>query len=130
MTTIRKSDTFPSSHQDITHVINFDFPRDIDEYVHRVGRTGRAGKTGCAMSFIGREDWRRAGDLIPIMQEAGQEVPNFLVDMAARYQGPQWQTFGWRIPTVGQLRKISSIHFTCTCNINIIKQQYPAILFS
>ena len=61
--------------QDITHVLNFDFPMDIDEYVHRVGRTGRAGRTGCAMSFIGREDWRKAGDLIPIMQEAGQEVP-------------------------------------------------------
>ena len=29
---------------DITYVVNFDFPRNIEEYVHRVGRTGRAGK--------------------------------------------------------------------------------------
>ena len=34
---------------DITYVFNFDFPRNIEEYVHRVGRTGRAGKTGTVL---------------------------------------------------------------------------------
>ncbi|WP_461205310.1 DEAD/DEAH box helicase [Clostridium sp. DL1XJH146] len=38
--------------QDITHVINLDMPADLDEYIHRVGRTGRAGKKGTAISII------------------------------------------------------------------------------
>lgn len=37
--------------QQITHVINFDLPRNIEDYVHRIGRTGRAGATGTALSF-------------------------------------------------------------------------------
>ncbi len=41
---------------DITHVINFDLPRDTEDYVHRIGRTGRAGKKGTAYSFAGNKD--------------------------------------------------------------------------
>lgn len=37
---------------DITHVINFDQPKQYDDYVHRIGRTGRAGKTGKALTFV------------------------------------------------------------------------------
>jgi len=37
---------------DITHVINFEAPTDYDVYIHRVGRTGRAGKTGEAITFV------------------------------------------------------------------------------
>ena len=40
----------------ISHVINFDLPRDIEDYVHRIGRTGRAGKNGIAISFAGSKD--------------------------------------------------------------------------
>ena len=40
----------------ISCVINFDLPRGADDYIHRIGRTGRAGKTGTAISFIGHED--------------------------------------------------------------------------
>jgi ATP-dependent RNA helicase RhlB len=36
---------------DVTHVINFDFPYEADDYVHRIGRTGRAGAEGTAISF-------------------------------------------------------------------------------
>ncbi|SJL84410.1 DEAD/DEAH box helicase [Vibrio palustris] len=41
----------------VTHVINFDMPKHTEEYVHRVGRTGRAGNTGDAISFVGPKDW-------------------------------------------------------------------------
>lgn len=71
--------------KDITHVVNFDFPRNIEEYVHRVGRTGRAGRTGVAISFVSRSDWSQAHDLINILEEALQEVPEELRLMADRY---------------------------------------------
>jgi len=40
----------------VTHVINFSLPRSAEDYVHRIGRTGRAGASGQALSFVGRED--------------------------------------------------------------------------
>ncbi|KAL1115342.1 hypothetical protein AAG570_007372 [Ranatra chinensis] len=58
--------------EDITLVVNFDFPRNIEEYVHRVGRTGRAGRSGEAISLFTRSDWAQAKDLIKILEEAEQ----------------------------------------------------------
>ncbi len=40
----------------VTHVINFNLPKFAEDYVHRIGRTGRAGASGQALSFVGRED--------------------------------------------------------------------------
>ncbi|XP_047206940.1 probable ATP-dependent RNA helicase DDX43 isoform X1 [Girardinichthys multiradiatus] len=71
---------------DITHVFNFDFPRNIEEYVHRVGRTGRAGRLGAAVTLLTRDDWRMAPELISILERAGQDVPEDLVLMAERYE--------------------------------------------
>ncbi|NWW92939.1 DDX43 helicase, partial [Rhynochetos jubatus] len=71
---------------DITHVFNFDFPRNIEEYVHRVGRTGRAGRTGKALTLVTKDDWRVASELIEILERANQVVPNELIAMAERYK--------------------------------------------
>jgi ATP-dependent RNA helicase RhlE len=38
--------------QNVTHVINYDAPESYDDYVHRIGRTGRAGKKGAAITFV------------------------------------------------------------------------------
>ncbi|XP_026870599.2 probable ATP-dependent RNA helicase DDX43 [Electrophorus electricus] len=70
---------------DITHVVNYDFPRNIEEYVHRVGRTGRAGRSGTSVTMVTRGDWKMAAELIHILERAGQEVPEELVLMAERY---------------------------------------------
>ncbi|MBU0579298.1 C-terminal helicase domain-containing protein, partial [Patescibacteria group bacterium] len=37
---------------DVTHVINYDLPQTREDYIHRIGRTGRANKTGIALSFV------------------------------------------------------------------------------
>ncbi|XP_025046965.1 probable ATP-dependent RNA helicase DDX43 [Alligator sinensis] len=71
---------------DVTHVFNFDFPRNIEEYVHRVGRTGRAGRTGEAVTLVTRNDWRIASELIDILERANQAVPEELISMAERYK--------------------------------------------
>jgi ATP-dependent RNA helicase DeaD len=41
---------------DVSHVINFDMPEDVDTYIHRVGRTARAGRSGTAITFVGQHD--------------------------------------------------------------------------
>merc|ERR1712025_1226984 len=71
---------------DVTHVFNYDFPRDMEEYVRRIGRTGRAGKTGTSISLWAKGDWRHAGELVGIMEEAGQEVPDWLRREADRFR--------------------------------------------
>lgn len=62
----------------VTHVINFDLPSEIDDYVHRIGRTGRAGNTGIATSFFNRNNRGIAQSLMVLLKEANQEVPDFL----------------------------------------------------
>jgi len=64
-------------------VINYDLPKSIDEYVHRIGRTGRVGNTGRAVSFYDSEhDEHLAADIVKIFGNAQIEVPEFLLQAA------------------------------------------------
>ncbi|KAA8518318.1 hypothetical protein F0562_015799 [Nyssa sinensis] len=71
----------------VAHVVNFDLPNDIDDYVHRIGRTGRAGKTGLATAFFNENNLSLAKPLADLMQEANQEVPAWLTRYASRSYG-------------------------------------------
>ncbi|OAD74514.1 hypothetical protein PHYBLDRAFT_97237, partial [Phycomyces blakesleeanus NRRL 1555(-)] len=62
----------------VSHVISYDLPTDIDDYVHRIGRTGRAGNTGLATAFFNRGNKNIVNDLVDILKEANQEMPSFL----------------------------------------------------
>jgi ATP-dependent RNA helicase DDX3X len=66
----------------VLHVINYDLPSTmhggIDEYVHRIGRTGRLGHVGLATSFYNERNDELAPDLVKILMETDQEVPDFL----------------------------------------------------
>jgi len=62
----------------IKAVINYDFPNDIETYIHRIGRTGRAGSQGTAVTFFTPNDAMRAKDLVEVLEEAGQKVPEQL----------------------------------------------------
>lgn len=66
----------------VLHVINYDLPSDIDDYVHRIGRTGRAGNTGIATSFFNRNNKNIVKDMIALLSEANQEIPDFLVKIS------------------------------------------------
>ncbi|KAJ5915170.1 P-loop containing nucleoside triphosphate hydrolase protein [Penicillium verhagenii] len=71
----------------VTHVINYDLPTDIDDYVHRIGRTGRAGNTGIATAFFNRGNRGVVRDLLDLLKEAHQEVPAFLESIAREGSG-------------------------------------------
>jgi len=66
----------------VTHVINYDLPGDIDDYVHRIGRTGRVGNIGKATSFFNDKNSNIARPLMKLIQEAKQVVPDFLTRAA------------------------------------------------
>ena len=61
---------------DVKHVINFDMPKEIENYVHRIGRTGRCGKTGLATTFINKNQSEAILlDLKQLLKEAKQRIP-------------------------------------------------------
>ncbi|XP_055617876.1 uncharacterized protein LOC129763119 [Toxorhynchites rutilus septentrionalis] len=66
-------------------VINFDFPTQAEDYVHRIGRTGRSNTTGEAYTFFTSNERKSAKDLVAILEEAKQVVPPELLKW--RYMG-------------------------------------------
>lgn len=71
----------------VTHVVNYDLPTDIDDYVHRIGRTGRAGNVGISTAFFNRGNRGVVRELIDLLKEANQEVPAFLESIARESGG-------------------------------------------
>lgn len=59
----------------VTHVLNYDMPTKIDNYCHRIGRTGRAGKSGTAINFLTDKDEEVMSDLLKYLKETGAEIP-------------------------------------------------------
>ncbi len=71
----------------ITHVINFDFPNNVEDYVHRIGRTGRAGTNGTALSFVAGRD----APLVKKIEEfTGHQIN--VVEIAGLEPRPQQRT--------------------------------------
>lgn len=56
-------------------VVNFDCPNHLEDYVHRSGRTGRAGNTGLAVTFITEAQERYSIDIAKALKQSGQEIP-------------------------------------------------------
>ena len=59
----------------VKHVINFDMPSDVEEYVHRIGRTGRMGNLGLATSFFNEKNRNLTKELVELIVESNQELP-------------------------------------------------------
>ncbi|KAJ5698498.1 Pre-mRNA-processing ATP-dependent RNA helicase prp5 [Penicillium macrosclerotiorum] len=56
-------------------VINYDAPNHLEDYVHRAGRTGRAGNTGTAVTFLTEDQERYSVDIAKALKQSGQEIP-------------------------------------------------------
>jgi superfamily II DNA/RNA helicase len=73
--------------KDVNLVINFDFPRNADDYVHRIGRTGRAGNKGLAISFVCSNEWN-----LKVSVERYLDMPlkrRKIDGIAVEYKGPK-----------------------------------------
>lgn len=62
----------------VSCVVNYDLPSDLDDYVHRIGRTGRAGNYGEAISFFNEKNSNIGTGLYELFTETNQEIPHFL----------------------------------------------------
>ena len=74
---------------DVTHVLCYDFPsgsKGIEDFVHRIGRTGRAGHSGFATTFFTHDDAVHAKALVQILQDAAQPVPPDLLQLAHNFR--------------------------------------------
>lgn len=79
----------------IQHVINFDMPKEIENYVHRIGRTGRCGRTGVATTFVNKnQEETILLDLKALLLEAGQNVPPFLQQLDSPASGHNVEEIG------------------------------------
>jgi ATP-dependent RNA helicase DDX3X len=71
----------------VNHVINFDLPKSIDDYVHRIGRTGRAGNLGKATAFVNDNARPILRDLLQLLEESKQETPEWFTSFVERATG-------------------------------------------
>lgn len=58
--------------EDVKFVINYDYPNNSEDYVHRIGRTGRSNNTGTAYTLFTFQNSAKANDLINVLKEANQ----------------------------------------------------------
>jgi ATP-dependent RNA helicase DDX5/DBP2 len=72
--------------KDIDIVINYDFPQDIETYVHRIGRTARAGKTGLSISFMTPSSYGLVNPLVDQMKLSKQVIDPSLLTLQQRVQ--------------------------------------------
>ncbi|MEQ9890685.1 ATP-dependent RNA helicase SrmB [Pectobacterium aroidearum] len=77
---------------DVSHVFNFDLPRTSDTYLHRIGRTGRAGRKGCAISFVEAHDHLLLGKISRYLNEPLK--PRVIDELRPTTKAPSAKTTG------------------------------------
>jgi superfamily II DNA/RNA helicase len=63
--------------EDVAHVVNFDLPKEAEDYIHRIGRTGRKGKSGRSTSFVGERDQRLLAAIEKLVGPITEDRPRF-----------------------------------------------------
>ncbi|QPG97984.1 RNA-dependent ATPase [Epichloe festucae Fl1] len=92
-------------------VINVTFPLTIEDYVHRIGRTGRAGNTGAAHTFFTIQDKAHSGSLVNILKGANQPVPDELLKFGTTVKKKTHDMYGSFFKDVDMTQKSTKITF-------------------
>ncbi|TID14154.1 hypothetical protein CANINC_004800 [Pichia inconspicua] len=92
-------------------VINLTFPLTIEDYVHRIGRTGRAGKSGIAHTLFTEHEKHLAGSLGNVLRGAGQEVPEELMKFGSHTKKKEHSAYGAFYKNVDMTKKAKKITF-------------------
>jgi len=80
---------FPS----VSYVFNYDMPKNIDDYIHRIGRTGRCGKSGIAISFLSDNNKTIVKPLYDCLSKQNQEIPKWFNEMYFKVKNDKFQPY-------------------------------------
>uniref|UniRef100_M4BN34 RNA helicase n=1 Tax=Hyaloperonospora arabidopsidis (strain Emoy2) TaxID=559515 RepID=M4BN34_HYAAE len=95
----------------VEYVLNYSFPLTIEDYVHRIGRTGRGGKKGTAHTFFTANDKSRAGELVNLLREGNQEVPTDLTKFGTHVKKKEHKMYGAFAKNIDVTKKATKITF-------------------
>ncbi|KAI5308852.1 RNA-dependent ATPase [Ascosphaera atra] len=92
-------------------VLNVTFPLTVEDYVHRIGRTGRAGADGLAITLFTENDKTHSGGLINVLKGANQDVPDNLMKFGTTVKKKQHGSYGAFYKDVDTMQKATKITF-------------------
>lgn len=95
----------------VEYVLNYSFPLTIEDYVHRIGRTGRGGKKGTAHTFFTANDKPRAGELVNLLRDSNQDVPADLTKFGTHVKKKEHKLYGAFAKNVDVNQKATKITF-------------------
>ncbi|CAH0478987.1 unnamed protein product [Peronospora belbahrii] len=95
----------------VEYVLNYSFPLTIEDYVHRIGRTGRGGKKGTSHTFFTANDKPRAGELVNLLREGNQEVPSDLIKFGTHVKKKEHKLYGAFAKNIDVTKKATKITF-------------------
>ena len=96
---------------DVEVVLNYTFPLTIEDYVHRIGRTGRAGKKGISHTLFTPFDKAHAGTLIQVLKTANQPVPDELMKFGTTIKKKEHKDYGAFYKDIDPNEKSSHVKF-------------------
>lgn len=96
---------------DVEYVLNVTFPLTIEDYVHRIGRTGRGGKKGIAHTIFTLHDKSHSGELINVLKQANMPVPDDLLKFGGTVKKKEHSAYGAFYKDLGDAPKATKIVF-------------------
>ncbi|KAF0692192.1 Aste57867_16705 [Aphanomyces stellatus] len=96
---------------DVEFVLNYSFPLTIEDYVHRIGRTGRGGKKGTSHTFFTNFDKPKAGELVNLLRESNAPVPEELTKFGTHVKKKEHKLYGAFAKDIDMTKKATKITF-------------------